>query len=708
MNKIGLIYMMTGYYCHFWHEFYTSCEKYLCVDAEKGYEVFTDSSELLKQSFPNVTMYSIEDKGWVVNVSSKSEFICSIREHLLTNYDYIFYLNGNFRCLKPVYCDEILPGIANGYFAALSFEHNSHKSPDELAYDRNVNCHAYIPYGKGIRYYQASLYGGRTEEVLRFSDWSRDLISKDLSNGIIARYHDESYLNCYLQDANPLVLNDIYGYSDFSPYRGEYKVELINKNHFLGIGLLDARSLLPAGQVKLQGGLGEQMFCFAYYCYLCRIWRDNGKKKAILSLPPVNGYTVDTLFNVFPIDLIDDIKIVERQLPHLPAKDVVKVAENYISIFHQVEEPDYPVTIYEGKWQCYQYVVACEEELRKHFRFSESRLDEKHSKRLNSIRNSAHSVSVHIPSYFMGTQEPFLIKKAIEKYYDQALRNIRSLLQGEPDFFFFRDAEDVSEDWQDMFLMSECKHHIVANNSFSWWSAWLGHHQEGVVIAPEPWSYWEDTPDILPPDWLKLPLSVDEEQLECAVGQLMLEHVGTDDLGLYNGKMGLIIFFYHYARLFNNPWYEEYAAGLLDELYEDIHWELPVNFSSGLCGIGWGIEYLVQQGFVSGCTDDVLSDLDKKVMERDLRRIEDASLASGLRGIACYVASRLLSSRDSFALPFDAQYLRELEEASLRLGLKKETSQTIENILPEMRAYCTVSRKSPSLWWAELYCITKK
>jgi len=39
----------------------------------------------------------------------------------------------------------------------------------------------------------------------------------------------------------------------------------------------------------------------------------------------------------------------------------------------------------------------------------------------------------------------------------------------------------------DMALMSACRHHIIANSSFSWWSAWLGYSPEQVVIAPSPW-----------------------------------------------------------------------------------------------------------------------------------------------------------------------------------------------------------------------------
>lgn len=148
-----------------------------------------------------------------------------------------------------------------------------------------------------------------------------------------------------------------------------------------------------------------------------------------------------------------------------------------------------------------------------------------------------------------------------------------------------------------------------------------------------------------------------------ALAYLTINSSFLGDLGLFHGKIGIVLFFAHYARISNSKHYEDFAGHLLDEIYKEIHLDLPVNLENGLCGIGWGIEYLVQHGFMEGNTDEILADIDRKVMEINPQRISDLSFRRGLLGIAFYVLARLNATRKTNVMPFDNAYLISLQEA---------------------------------------------
>ena len=69
----------------------------------------------------------------------------------------------------------------------------------------------------------------------------------------------------------------------------------------------------------------------------------------------------------------------------------------------------------------------------------------------------------------------------------------------------FIDHNRGLESFNDMRLMSMCRHHIIANSSFSWWGAWLGQGETKIVVAPGKWfAINKSVVDLIPDNWVRL------------------------------------------------------------------------------------------------------------------------------------------------------------------------------------------------------------
>lgn len=168
----------------------------------------------------------------------------------------------------------------------------------------------------------------------------------------------------------------------------------------------------------------------------------------------------------------------------------------------------------------------------------------------------------------------------------------------------------------------------------------------------------------------------------------------TDDIGIIRGKMGTVIFLFHYSRYIDEEFYRMEAEKMLENLLTDIPPDLHYGFSTGICGIGWGVEYLYQHGFVEGDTNEILEDFDNKIMEIDPSRITNLSGGHGFGGIVRYLLARLYSIQsEEKKNPFDKKYLSGVFKRVSSIIQEKDSSSDCIDFFLDFRNYVECSKK---------------
>lgn len=125
---------------------------------------------------------------------------------------------------------------------------------------------------------------------------------------------------------------------------------------------------------------------------------------------------------------------------------------------------------------------------------------------------------------------------------------------------------------------------------------------------------------------------------------LLYNSIFTNQLGLLEGKMGMVIFFYIYSSYTSNNLYYDFAGELLDEIIANLSYNDHVRFADGLSGIGWGLLFLESRGYISGDMNDILEELDKVILSYDISNGSDLSFYTGLEGIIAYIYCRRLNT----------------------------------------------------------------
>ena len=176
-----------------------------------------------------------------------------------------------------------------------------------------------------------------------------------------------------------------------------------------------------------------------------------------------------------------------------------------------------------GFWQSEKYFSSIAPLIRRDFAFAAPLAG--NSKWVEKM-SSCESVSVHVRrgDYASDTRTHTTHGLCDLEYYERAISCIAARVPS-PEFFVFSDDPLWARDniklgnrchyvdgnvelrsYDDMRLMSLCKHHIIANSTFSWWGAWLNARQEKIVVAPERWFATDrnDPKDLIPESWIRV------------------------------------------------------------------------------------------------------------------------------------------------------------------------------------------------------------
>ena len=265
---------------------------------------------------------------------------------------------------------------------------------------------------------------------------------------------------------------------------------------------------------KLIGGLGNQLFQYAVGRSLSNRYSTELK----LDISSFNEYKLHQ-YSLMEFDVIKNYA----------SQDEIAGALVYNEKqFHYDENfSKYPDNIYlVGYWQTEKYFNHIDDILKKEISVSSNICGK--DKEIASLILSSESVCLHIRrgDYVKGSYSDQIFDACDLLYYKNAIEEVSAIIH-DPHIFVFSDDHmwvkdnlklkyktifvthnDASTNYQDLRLMSLCKHNIVANSTFSWWGAWLNDNPAKIVYAPKKWFNSNvrnlDPKDIIPETWIKL------------------------------------------------------------------------------------------------------------------------------------------------------------------------------------------------------------
>jgi hypothetical protein len=289
----------------------------------------------------------------------------------------------------------------------------------------------------------------------------------------------------------------------------------------------------------LKGGLGNQMFQYATgkrlakvnntKLFICPDWLEEAHEGVTKRVYELDSLNVDenlikrSSFVVAEPDPSVKVKVY-RYTKGLLKPRLQPYAEKGLSFDKQVLKLA-DNTFLDGFWQNEKYFRDIRGILLKEFE-PKTEVSAKNHRYLENIR-SCESISLHIRrgDYISNPEAKKFHGLTPLEYYHAAFNKIRNSRKGQPleIFVFSTDldwcrknlkfdcpvtfVEGNKKGADDMRLMKNCKHNILANSSFSWWGAWLNQNPNKIVIAPKIWFLDEQANremDNIPKEWVRL------------------------------------------------------------------------------------------------------------------------------------------------------------------------------------------------------------
>lgn len=259
--------------------------------------------------------------------------------------------------------------------------------------------------------------------------------------------------------------------------------------------------------INFKGGLGNQIFQFQFYLYIKSIHKGNcygyyNKKW----LKAHNGLELDKVLNIeLPKATLwsNTVALFCRTFKRFTPNLFSMEAENLSAIYQ------------DGYWQKACYYSSMLGITYRTFSLSEQNRHVKH------LMHNSKSVSIHVRRGDYLKEVDMFGGICTLEYYKRAIAHIYEHVDN-PYFFVLSDdilwaknnfslANAVFIDWNigknsylDMYMMSQCRYHIIANSSYSYWGAALSSQGDGYTICPKKWNRETLSDEIALPHWIQI------------------------------------------------------------------------------------------------------------------------------------------------------------------------------------------------------------